>query len=662
MRAAPALILLLLAACASEPAPSSPEGQEHLGFEGVEPGMETELRELVAPDLKRYREQPRDTVLEDAVFRLEYRYRFEGYADVRVEIERKPEKVIFRIVPGRRVVVGRVHFEGNSVFSDEQLKALRPRGFLGEAVPYSSRLVVMLREQILTEYRRKGYVEADLDVVERRVAEDPGRVHVTFAIKEGRRFLLTGLEGAPEDPELDSKLEAYLFERYTPSTPEQVEATVIDHLRDHGRPFAQAIATPKVDRTTATVQLVLDVRPGPEAALGELKITGDRRTRDSFVRGRVTLEPGTRYRAADLRVAEERLQSTMLFRSVRVSPGALDEGTGRLPVEIQLEEKEAGEAAVRAGYGSHEGIRGGADLSYANLFGGAELLRLSGTASTLGARADAEIAFPYLLGTEFRPGVTSWFEDREFPSFDTRSYGMVFSLSYPLTDRLVTTAGVRYAIIETDNIEPGVPPGDLLDFNYTALFASVTFDLLDNPRLPTSGIRASAEVDWSPESFRSDVVFVSASGRVAAFVPLPLDMVLASSFQGGIIMPRGKTEEIPISLRYFAGGVSTVRGFKPDIIGPLVNGEPTGGEIYLAVQSELRFPIWGDFHGAVFSDQGGVWFDHNRVALDETRWSVGLGLRYYTAAGAFVLDVGWNPHRENGENPVEVHFSIGFPF
>jgi len=662
MRAALALSLALLAACSSAPEVDSPEGEDHLEFQGVPKDREVELRELVASDLKRYLQNPRETVLDDAVYRLKYHYQFDGYADVEVSYEMTAARVIFKVREGPRYTLGRVHFDGNSVFSDEELKGLRPKGVLGEAVPFSERLMVMIREEAVAAYRKKGYFEAEVEIEERRAPDDPGRVHVTFHVKEGRGFVLAGIDGVPDSEELRKALSEFPGRPYTPASPEVVEATVIDELRDHGHPFAQALATPKIDRETATVRLELEVLPGPAARIGSLRITGSRRTRDSFVESRADLQPGESYRASDLRRAEERLQKTQLFRAARVSPGTLKEETGELNVDVSLDEKDPGEFAIRGGYGTHEGLRAGADLAHTNLLGGAELLRVGGTVSTLGYRTDAELAFPYLLGTDFRPGFTSWLEDREFPTFDSRSYGVVGELAYPLMDQLVTRTGLRYAIIRTDNVEPGVPPGDLLDFAYTAVFWAFSADFVDNPRLPTSGIRASAEVDWSPEGFRSDVVFLSASGRVTAFIPLPLDLVLASSFQGGIILPRGKTQEIPISLRYFAGGATTVRGFELDSIGSSVNGEPTGGEVLLAVQSEIRFPLWGDFHGAVFSDQGSVWFDHNRVALDETRWSLGAGLRYYTAAGAFVADFGWNPHREPGERPMQFHFSIGFPF
>jgi outer membrane translocation and assembly module TamA len=138
--------------------------------------------------------------------------------------------------------------------------------------------------------------------------------------------------------------------------------------------------------------------------------------------------------------------------------------------------------------------------------------------------------------------------------------------------------------------------------------------------------------------------------------------VAAVSLQGGVIAPLGATDVIPVSLRYFAGGTNTVRGFEFASLGPQANGKAIGGETFLALQTELRYPIWGDLHGAVFSDRGGVWEDYTRVNLSECRYSVGSGLRYHTPAGAIVVDGAWNPARRAGERGWGFHFSIGFPF
>ena len=156
--------------------------------------------------------------------------------------------------------------------------------------------------------------------------------------------------------------------------------------------------------------------------------------------------------------------------------------------------------------------------------------------------------------------------------------------------------------------------------------------------------------------------FWKASGHFSFFLPFPEGIVFATSFYGGVIAPIGGTQEIPISLREFAGGTNSVRGFKFQGVGPKVDGNPTGGEVSLTLQSEVRFPIYGNLQGAFFSDQGGVWFDRTRVNLTETRYSLGAGLRFITPAGAIVADLGWNPHVKQGEYPVEFHLSVGFPF
>ena len=354
--------------------------------------------------------------------------------------------------------------------------------------------------------------------------------------------------------------------------------------------------------------------------------------------------------------------ATSLFSTVEVNPGPIQEDTGRVPVDIKVEERDPGEVALRLGYGTLDGPRAGADFRYADLLGGAELFRVGGTVSRYGYRAEAELASRFILGSDFRPSVSGYYENERYPSFEAVGYGQVASLSYPVLEKVEASLGVRHAVIRTKSVESGVPPGDLLDFAYTAPFLSAAWDERDSPLLPTRGFILDGRLEWSGHAFSPDIQFLNASGRGTTLFPLPWNLVLALSLQGGVIAPLGATEVIPVSLRYFAGGTSTVRGFEFASLGPKVNGNATGGEAFLALQTEVRFPIWGDLHGAVFTDRGGVWEDYRRVDLSEIRYSVGTGLRYYTPAGAIVTDVAWNPDRKPGERGWEFHFSIGFPF
>jgi outer membrane protein insertion porin family len=656
--------------CGGTPAPPEVQDGLRIEFKGADAFSEGELRAVIQRDVERYLRDPRPSVLDDAAFRLTHHYRLAGYAQARVQVRESAGRILFRLREGSQYRLGRVHFRGNHTFSDEELEAALPGGLLGGAPVYSPQAVDLLVAEVLSAYGKKGHVDARIEEPAASFDAEEGKVHLTLRIHEGPRYRFGGVEGLGEHPDLAEKLEPLFQKHYRAGLEREVEAALLEHLRESGRPFARVEAVPRVERDEARVVLSVEVRPGPEARLSEVRVSGQERTREAFILRRAGLEKGHLVRASDLRRAEERLRVTGLFRSVRVSPGEFRQDPpdpaggekGTLPVDVVVEEKSPGEVAVRAGYGSLEGPRVGADVAYENLFGGGELARLSGTVSRLGVRGDAETAVPYFLGTDFRPGVSGFYENREYPSFEASSFGGVVSLSYPVWDTMELTVGSRYSEVRTVEVDEDVPPGDLLDFDYLALFLSWRWDRRDSALFPTRGWLLRGLVEWSDESFRSDIPFLRGEGRVTGYLPLPWGLVLAASAQGGVIAPIDDTEVIPISLRYFAGGTGTVRGFEPDTIGPQADGEPLGGEVFLAGQLEVRFPIWADFHGAVFTDRGGVWFDRRDVDLDETRYSVGLGARYYTPAGALAADVAWNPSREEGERAVELHLSIGFPF
>lgn len=653
MKRAPALLLIALASCSSE---LSTIHGARVDFEGRESFSEGTLLEAARAELKEYDRHPDPTLLSDAAFRMAHLYELAGYAGTRVEFTESPKQIVFTIAEAPYVALGKVRVKGNRALSDDELLARLPSG------PYSERLAGVIRHHLIRAYEDLGYADVAVDEPQARLDDERKEMDLTFTIAEGKRYVIAGFEGLPEIPKLSKRLSTLVGKPFTPNASAEVEAAVLDRYREHGHPFVKVVVTPKLDADSGKATLVLDLQPGPSAKLGNVVIRGNRRTRESWIEGRAGLEAGKEYRASDLRQVGKRLMETNLFTTVEVNPGPIQEDAGTVPVEIKVEERDPGEIAVRLGYGTLDGPRGGVDFRYANLLGGAELFRVAGTISRFGYRTEAELSFPFIFGSDFRPGVSGYYETEDYPSFEAVAIGEVLSLSYPVFEKVQGTVGVRHASIRTTDVEPGVPPGDLLDFSYTAPFLSAIWDERDSPLLPTKGFLLDARLEYSGRSFSRDIQFLNASGRGTALIPLPWALVFAVSLQGGVIAPLGSTDVIPVSLRYFAGGTNTVRGFEFASLGPQVDGDPTGGEAFLALQTEVRYPIWGDLHGAVFTDRGGVWEDYRRVNLSDTRYSVGSGLRYHTPAGAIVADFAWNPARRAGEPGWAFHFSIGFPF
>jgi outer membrane protein assembly complex protein YaeT len=653
------LLALSAAACAQAP---PPQERVRLRFEGAEVLSEDRLREEVARQADLYAEEQDLTFLDDAAFKIRRLYQETGHPFVQVRFAADPAQVTFSVREGPRVLFGRVRVVGNRELPDEVLLPSISGGLLASAPPFTHRLLSTVQNAVLSTYGVHGFVEARISATTFDYDDEDRRMNVTLSVNEGPRIFLTRFVGAPDDGGVGKALGAMLGKPYTPGTASAVERIVLDDLAENGHPLGRVTVRADLDRERGSAVLHLEIHRGPEVRIGPVRVRGNTHTREGHVRAVADVREGRLYRQSEIRKAERRLMDTRMFHSVRAVLGSVQDESGLAPLTIQVDERDRIDLAVMGGYGTLEGVRGGAELTVQNSLGVGEVARVRGTGGRFGYRADAEFSLPYFLGGDSRPGLSGYYENREYPSFEAASFGGAASAVYPLHEKVTGTGALRHAEVRTREIFTEVFAEELLDFSYSALFLSVRWDRRDNPVLPTRGLFVTGSVEWTPASLSQDIQFVNLFSRVSYCVPLPAGTVLATSLQGGLILPIGATQEIPISLRYFAGGTGTVRGFEFASIGPQSNGEATGGEVLLALQTELRVPVWGNLYGAVFTDQGGIWLHHGDVDLGDLRYSVGAGLRFYTPAGPVVLDVGFNPDRREGEPASEIHISIGFPF
>lgn len=108
-----------------------------------------------------------------------------------------------------------------------------------------------------------------------------------------------------------------------------------------------------------------------------------------------------------------------------------------------------------------------------------------------------------------------------------------------------------------------------------------------------------------------------------------------------------------------------MRGYPYQKLGPLASdGDPIGGMALLEGSLEWRFPLRMPLEGAVFSDFGNIASEIGSFSLDQTRYTVGVGLRYLTIVGPLRFDVGYelNPPQPASFAPYQFYFSIGQAF
>src|SRR6516225_12447545 len=171
-RAFAVLLVLATSACSSSEVASPTKPDERVVFEGAGAVSASELLELVAGDLQRYDETGEPGSLSDAAYRIEYRYRLNGFDRVAVTPRVEGKKIIFHIDEGARILLAQVHFDGATVFKPEELKEITPSRFLGNLPPYSRRSLILMEDGLVTAYRDRGYLDVQ---VTHRTAVQEGR-------------------------------------------------------------------------------------------------------------------------------------------------------------------------------------------------------------------------------------------------------------------------------------------------------------------------------------------------------------------------------------------------------------------------------------------------------------------------------------------------------
>jgi translocation and assembly module TamA len=143
---------------------------------------------------------------------------------------------------------------------------------------------------------------------------------------------------------------------------------------------------------------------------------------------------------------------------------------------------------------------------------------------------------------------------------------------------------------------------------------------------------------------------------------------LASRLDLGVAQPLGDAAELLPSNRFFAGGTSTMRGYKRRRLGPVdAANEPVGGEAMVLAGAEVRQTLGSIGSLPVgltgFLDTGQVWATRQAARGDDIAAAVGAGVWVRTPVGPARLDVAYNLGAPaHGDARTVFHFAIGYPY
>jgi translocation and assembly module TamA len=460
------------------------------------------------------------------------------------------------------------------------------------------------------------------------------------------------------------------------------ETRIIDYFRKQGRPLAkiQSVA-PVVDHAQSVMDVTVTAAPGPIAPFGEATIHGPQTFDPAVVRSFLYIRPGDPYSPAAIADARNSIREIPAVGGVRITEGTALDAYGRLPYQVDVEDRLPYAIGASAKYSTTNGPEGQVYWEDRNVFGGAERLRLQASAfyappwfiasqslrdfspQDIGGRISASFLKPALWGT-----TNDLLIDALAERLSTSGAGFV---GYQAEDADVT-ASLRHRFNQNFWVQAGLEAqnGDATDalgkvkYTLVGVPVSANFDTTDSKLDPTRGVRLNVSASGFGTFLGSSLDLVQAKARASAYYSLDPDsrFVLAGRVAAGA-MGGPALDEIPANWRFYAGGGGSVRGYAYNELGPTVFwGAVVGGRSLFEASAELRVKVTDTIGVVPFVDAGNAFASNFPNFSQHLFTAAGLGLRYYTAVGPIRLDVAFPLERRAGNGPVAVYVSIGQSF
>jgi translocation and assembly module TamA len=400
--------------------------------------------------------------------------------------------------------------------------------------------------------------------------------------------------------------------------------------------------------TTATIELALDT--GEKYFFGPTRIQGANDYPDSFLRRHLTYPTGAYFSYPALGETQRTFTNSERFKEVTITAEKTEAVANQVPVSIRLTPGPPKSLRPGIGYGTDTGARFTLRYRDLNLF-----------------HQGHEFYSQLYLAERLQGLVTGYI----IPSpSDVRSSTM---LQLNLQQEDTTAYSSKIAALELAQ-NRGLGPGKLgtayvkaqyeeytvgtVTSNARLLLPGVRFtdNRYDNLLRPRQGFHYSVDLRGTHQLLGSDTALVQILAEGSHLLPLPWRLSLHTRVKGATTLLSDTFKDIPPSLRFFAGGDQSVRGYSYKSLGPRdASGAVTGGRQLLFASIELERALYKNWTVSMFYDTGNTFNSFSTVALAQ---GAGVGLHYITPVGALNLSLA----RPLGiDNPkFHIHFTVGF--
>ena len=596
--------------------------------------------------------------------------------------------------------IHQLRFDGNAHFNQNRL--IKLFGWEKEKV-YARAEIIDGFERIIAAYREAGFVFAetspDIKVVSESLKtgnETP--VIVTVKVVERKRVRIgeVTLAGNEHFSEVEIRDQLNLRQGTLFTT------VNLEHGLERLQTLYSEYGYPKIEiapenfqflAETGTVDFHLNIREGVEIQIGEVKVSGLKKTKTDVVLREIPVKPNQRFDQRDIDASYRRLRNLGYF--YQINPNVLEAGAteDKLNFHAHVTEAKTGRLSGVIGYAPPDSeadaapqLTGILEARETNLLGTGRQINLywkSGLLKIfrLGYAEPWIFGKPVTIGIEYGQfkqqnpnraqlsGVS--YNDTEVLSEErsgnvsaTTHFGNVFEgsmtlgykrISIPTTELPSTPAPLFDAqtpVFSNPNVVTSTQATPYSGTKYSVAFR-LTRDTRDYFLNPTRGRRDSVAIEVSRSDFQLRKVWLSLQQYFPTWRKQTIAVELHGAAAWGFTAQLASRPDIviPPTELFYLGGATTLRGYDEDWF---------SGPRRMYANLEYRFLVGPDSQIFVFTDLGAVTLIETPSVFDRLRVGYGVGARLESKGGILRINYGLAA----GDSPLrgKIHVNLGASF
>lgn len=380
---------------------------------------------------------------------------------------------------------------------------------------------------------------------------------------------------------------------------------------------------------------------------GTTTVTGSQ-IEDDRVQSLKPFKDGEPYSITKVGEYNQNLSNTDWFSSVFVEPDLSQLGEGReIPMKVSLAPQARNQIETGIGVSTDLGVKGTLKWKkpWVNEQGHSFNSSLSISKPEQTITATYKIPLDDVLNDYYQVK----YGMKNLDNRDTKSLESNLALEryWRLDNGWQRTVFIRYLV---ENYEQGLQD-DLAQFVLPGILFSRT--RTRGGSMPMWGDKQTIMVEAGDDTLLSETKVVRFQGQTAWIRSIGNNHRGLTRLQfGGNFAD--EFEKLSPSLRFFAGGDNSIRGYGYESISPRdESGALTGAKFIATSSFEYQYRLVGNWWGAAFYDIGDAFND-----TPEWKHGTGVGVRWASPVGPVSLDFAWGLDAKKGDE-FQLHFSLG---